>query len=103
MGKVFLTGDFNGHISNFSGNLDFDRYLENNDLFMNVSKIPQRTNKDDTLDSHGRKLLDLCKRTSFVVANGRLGNDYNIGEVIYCSMKGVNTVDYILVPITEIL
>ena len=102
LGKVFLTGDFNGRISNFSDILDFDRYLENNDLFMDVSQIPPRTNKDNNLDSHGRKLLDLCKSTSFVVTNGRLGDDYNIGDVTYCSTKSVSTVDYLLVPITEL-
>ena len=69
---------------------------------MDVSQIPPRTYKDNYLDSHGRKLLDLCKSTSFVVANGRLGDDYNIGDVTYCSTKGVSTVDYLLVPITEL-
>ena len=32
-GKIFITGDMNGHTSNSPDILDFDRYTETNDLF----------------------------------------------------------------------
>ena len=83
----------NGRISNLSDILDFDKYLENNDLFIDISQIPPRSNKDNTLDLHGRKLLDLCKSTCFIVANGRLGDDSNFVELTYCSAQGISTVD----------
>ena len=51
----------NGRTSDFSDILDFDRYFENNDLFSDISHIPMRVNQDHFVDSHGRKLLDLCK------------------------------------------
>lgn len=35
-GKVFITGDMNGRTSNLSDILDFDRYIENNDLFLDM-------------------------------------------------------------------
>ena len=70
LGKVFITGDMNGRISNLSDVLDFDKYLENNDLFIDISQIPPGSNEDNTLDSHGRKLLDLRESTCFIVANG---------------------------------
>ena len=60
LGKVFITGDMNGRISSLSDLLDFDKYLENDDLFIDISQIHPRSNKDSILDSHGRKLLDLC-------------------------------------------
>ena len=93
---MFITGDFNGRTSNFSDIFDFDRYIENQDLFLEISHIPIRVNKDSIFDSHGRKLLELCKNTSFIIANGCLGEDYNVGEITYCSLQGMSTVDYLL-------
>ena len=95
-GKVYITSDMNGRTSDFSDILDFDRYLEDNDLFTDISHIPMRVNKDHFVDSHGRKLLDLCKSSGFIIANGRLGDDCGIGEVTYYSVQGVSTVDYLL-------
>ena len=92
----------NGRTSDFPDILDFDKYLEDNDLFSNISHIPIRVNKDYIVDSHGRKLLDLCKSSGFITANGRLGDDYGIGEVTYHSTHGVSTVDYLLLHNTDI-
>ena len=64
---MFITGDFNGSTSKFSDILDFDRFIENQDLFLEMSHIPIRVNKDTVFDSHGRKLLELCKSTSFII------------------------------------
>ena len=100
--KVFVVGDMNGRTSDFPDILDFDKYLEDNDLFSNISHIPMRVNKDHIVESHGRKLLDLCKSSGFIIANGRLGDDYGIGEVTYHSTHGVSTVDYLLLHNTDI-
>ena len=54
----------NGRISHFSDILDFDKYIEDNDLFLDMSQIHPRSNRDNTLDSQGCKLLDLCKSSS---------------------------------------
>lgn len=81
-GKVYISGDMNGRTSNFSDILNFDRFLENNDLFTDTSHIPMRFNKDLAIDSHGRKLLDMCKSTGYIIANGRLGED--CGIVCFC-------------------
>ena len=99
---MFITGDFNGRTSNFSDILDFDRYIENQDLFLEMSHIPIRVNKDTIFDSHDRKLLELCKSTSFIIANGRLGEDYNVGEITYCSLQGMSTVAYLLLHSTNL-
>ena len=102
LGKVYITGDMNGRTACFSDILEFDKYIENNDLFLDMSHIPPRSNKDSKLDSHGRKVLDLCKSTGFVIANGRLGDDLDVGEITYCSVQGMSTVDYLLVSCTEL-
>lgn len=101
-GKIFITGDMNGRTSDYSDILQFDRYIENNDLFQDMSHIPLRTNKDRILDQHGRKLLELCKSTNFIIANGRLCDDLSVGEYTFCSTQGMSTVDYVLLESTDL-
>ena len=101
-GKVYITGDMNGRTSDFSDILDFDEYLENNDLFTDISHIPMRVNQDHFVDSQGRKLLDLCKSSVFMIANCRIGDDRGIGQVTFLSAQGVSTVDYLLLQNSDI-
>ena len=65
--KVFVVGDMNGRTSDFPDILDFDRYLEDYDLFTDISHIPMCVNQYLIVDSHGRKLLDLCKSSGFIL------------------------------------
>jgi hypothetical protein len=58
--------------------------------------IEARSNKDKTLDLNGRRLLDLCRNSGLIIANGRLGSDAGIGEFTYCSHMGRSVVDYLL-------
>ena len=85
----------NGRTSNLSDILVFDRYIEKKIIYF-LSHIPSRSNKDKVLDSYGRKLLNFCKCTNFIIANGRLGGDCNKGEFTYCFTQGMSTVDYLL-------
>ena len=101
-GKIFITGDMNGRTSDYSDILHFDRYIENNDLFQDMSHVPPRTNKDKILDQHGRRLLDLCKSTNFIIANGRLCDDFSVGEYTFCSTQGMSTLDYVLLESTDL-
>ena len=62
-----------------------------------MSHVPPRTNKDNILDQHGRRLLDLCKSTNFIIANGRLiCDDFSVGVYTFCSTQGMSTLDYVL-------
>ena len=92
----------NGCTSDFPDILDFDRYLEDYDLFTDIPHIPVRVIQDPIVDSHGRQRLDLCKSSGFIIANGRLGNDHGIGEVTYQSTHGGSIVDYLLLHNTDI-
>ena len=51
---------------------------------------------DRTCNSHGVKLLDLCKSTCLRIVNGRLGNDHNIGTYTFVSQHGASVIDYLL-------
>ena len=65
-GKVYVTGDMNGRTSDFPDILDFDKYLENNDLFTDISHVPMHVNQDHFVDFHDRKLLDICKSSGLI-------------------------------------
>ena len=105
LGKLFVTGDFNsrtGQSSEITDYLNFDSYLnvgmtdnhDNND-------IPLRTSKDSVTDNYGRRLLDLCKSTGLIIANGRLGADKYIGDFTCITPRGQSVVDYILLAFSD--
>ena len=57
-----------------------------------------RVSLDTITNSHGIKLLDLCKSrpTSLRLANGRLQHDKQIGSYTYCNKQGASVIDYLL-------
>lgn len=96
LGKIFVTGDMNARTGDLLDTLIFDKYLDYDDSYLSsfVDIIP-RANSDHVVDSHGRRLVDLCKTTSLLIGNGRLHTD-QIGEFTFHSHNGSSTVDYIL-------
>ena len=56
-----------------------------------------RFSQDSThVNKYGQKLIELCKRCSIYIANGRLSNDKNIGKT---TCKDASLVDYLLLSI----
>ena len=99
LGKIFITGDFNSMSAEESDILDFDTYLAEEELDVDIDRdyeMTDRKNKDKVLDKNGRKLLLLCQSGNLIIANGRLHSDRNIGEFTYCGHNGLRTVDYLL-------
>lgn len=103
LGKVFITGDFNSRTSSESDCLDFDKYLDDEDIFLNDIVLQPRVNSDHVLDTHGRRLLLLCQISGLLIANGRVHEDSNIGEHTFVSLNGLSTVDYLLANPLDIL
>lgn len=94
--KIFVTGDMNSRSSTESDCLDFDRYLDDEDIFLNDIILQPRVNSDHVLDAHGRRLLLLCQTSGLLIANGRVHEDCNVGEHTFMSLNGMSTVDYLL-------
>lgn len=98
--SLYVTGDFNSRVGQSSESLDYLLY----DHYLNVGMnehtrdhdIPPRKSRDLVLDNYGRRLLDLCKATNLLIANGRLGDDKDIGEFTCVTNRGRCTVDYLL-------
>lgn len=96
-GSVFLTGDWNARVGTRRDYIVCDRLV---DFLDDASYSPDtqfdRKSMDSTCNSHGLKLLDLCKATSFRIVNGRIGQDFN-GELTYINHMGSSVIDYLLV------
>ena len=102
LGKVLVTGDFNGRTGSGLDFIMYDRYIEAGlDESIRLTDIPVRCNKDHVIDSYGKRLLELCKSTNFLISNGRLGSDKDVGSYTYISEKGCSVVDYLLLPLTD--
>ena len=96
LGKNFLTGDLNSRTSNEPDWLEFDRYLDDEDTFLNDPVLQVRVNSDHVLDAHGRRLLLLCQSAGLLIANGRVHEDNHLGEHTFISSNGTSVVDYLL-------
>jgi hypothetical protein len=51
---------------------------------------------DNSVNSSGNKLLDLCLSTDSKIVNGRLGNDAGIGNFTFMSNTGKSLIEYVL-------
>ena len=103
---VFLLGDTNARTASAKDYNDpvinshvwgFDADTEGHmNYIMKVSSkgIPiTRYSQDKVKNSHGNKLLELCKISNMYICNGRLGNDCYIGK---CTSKETSLIDYLL-------
>ncbi|CAG2248801.1 unnamed protein product [Mytilus edulis] len=82
-------------ILNYDGIDEIDRCLYDyyNLCLYNVSL--QRSSEDKgRINVYGNKLLQLCKNNCLYIANGRIGNDKNMGKV---TSKETSLVDYLIV------
>ena len=46
------------------------------------------------IDHNGRRLIELCRYTGLLIANGRLNNEP--GNFTFYSHRGLSTIDYLL-------
>ena len=95
-GKVFITGDFNDRTSNEIDYITGYRFLNHEANQFSNSVIINRVNKDHVLDTHGRRLIQLCQSSDILIGNGRLCNDKKIGNFTFLSRNGSSVVDYFL-------
>ncbi len=91
-GNVLLMGDLNARTGK---ELDFleshgTRFITGyNDLY---PSYPATENCDQTVNAHGRQLLQLCRGLALYIVNGRLRGD-SLGRYTYSSALGNSTVD----------
>ena len=93
-------GDFNAHTSNLP---DFitDEYTvfiggQPNFVSSNILADSQRINMDTKANTYGKLLLELCKNTGIIIANGRLYQDKHRGSFTFFHRNGSSVIDYML-------
>ena len=93
-GPVFICGDTNSRTSDIIDYVPPHVYDDLPDLIAAQPNTLYRSNVDRTVNSYGRRLIDLCKYAGLQICNGRL-----------CASKhtcykynGESVVDYLLAP-----
>ena len=62
----------------------------------NILADSQRYNMDTKANTYGKLLLELCKNTGLIIANGRIYQDNLIGSFTYYNGHGKSVIDYML-------
>ena len=91
-----ICGDFNARTSNVNHFISIsDKHCPNNSITTQIDT--SRRNIDPELNSHGQKLIQLCKENNLRIGNGRCSGD-SFGKCTFFSAQGHKSlVDYILV------
>ena len=94
-GSVYVFGDFNGRVGQKCDYVVHDQInLLNDDVhYIPDCNITRRASLDNTHNSHGIRLLDLCKSTGLRIMNGRLANTHHY---TFLSNNGCSVIDYLL-------
>lgn len=95
-GKVFLIGDWNARVGLKRDYIVCDHIIDflNDDSYMPDTPC-ERKSMDRVTNTHGSKLIDLCKSMSLRIANGRLASDYE-GSFTFINSSGSSLIDYLL-------
>lgn len=95
-GYIMILGDLNARTgkSNDTISKDGHNYIPNDSSNMCIETSP-RNNFDSVLNSHGKRLLEICKTLDLKILNGRTNGD-SFGRFTYYSRNGDSTVDYII-------
>ena len=63
------------------------------ELLINTQFTSTRLSKDKTIDSKGKKLLELCENIGGIILNGS-SNDDKMGNYTFCGVMGNSMIDY---------
>jgi len=93
-GNIFITGDMNSRVGE---KLDFIVHDSVNNITDDNLYAPDctsvRASVDKGSNSHGIKLIDLCKSTSLRIVNGRVGD--NCRSTYFCH-SGSSVIDFLV-------
>ena len=94
---------FNSRTAKMSDNLLTETCInscDENELLIHAQALSlcnislHRSNGDDICNNYGYRFVDFCKNMGLYIANGRCGEDCNIGKT---TCKGTSLVDYIVI------
>ena len=94
-----ICGDMNARIREMPDYVidDTEQHIPLPDDYVIDDGIAPRVSQDKNgSNSNGQQLLDFCKQTSLIIANGRCGADSLIGDFTCTTSRGQSVVDYVL-------
>ena len=94
-GQVLVVGDLNARTGT---NADYTLY-NIVDEHVPIGASPtnmQRSSQDGIVNSHGRELLGLCRRTGLRIVNGRVSGDETGAFTFVCPSGGASLIDYVI-------
>ncbi|XP_071128788.1 uncharacterized protein [Mytilus edulis] len=96
-GDILFCGDLNARTSTEEDYIaqDSSRYLPLFESYKPDNQIRFRKNCDETLDSRGKEIIDLCISNQMRVVNGRCMGDL-LGHFTCFNTHGKSTVDYLI-------
>ena len=98
--NIFLCGDFNARTSTLPDIItdEFTAFNGGQPKFAcsNILADSHRYNMDTKANTSGELLLELCKHTGLIIANGRIYQDKHRGSFTYYNRNGKSVIDYML-------
>ena len=96
-GLVMLLGDLNARTSKLNdfNSPDGNRFLPTDLLEKSQCFSECRNNLDNTVNNHGKNVLNICKQFDIRIVNGRFRGD-SLGNFTFHNTKGDSTLDYII-------
>jgi len=95
-GSVILLGDFNSRTGKYSDTVSQDgNNIITNDQSESAFHPAERNSFDNVLNSHGKKLLEICKTFDLRIVNGRVSGD-TLGRPTFHGTNGTSVIDYFI-------
>ena len=97
--KFLICADFNARVGDLKDFVSGDdsRYIDAlpDDYISDTER--KRVSEDKVVNENGHDLIDFCKHTGLRIANGRIGEDAEVGKCTYVGSTGSSLIDYVLV------
>ena len=95
-GHVILLRDFNARTGKYIDSVSKagNNLIENERSEISLH-LPQRNSFDNTINNHGKRLVEICKHFDLRILNGRTNGD-TLGRPTYHGRNGTSVVDCII-------
>ena len=98
-GEVIIQGDFNARVGNEKDIIAHSKYFDHDNFTTDINTNSQNTyprnSYDNTVNTRGTDLLDLCIASDLYIVNGRKIGDTN-GKYACFNWNGSSVVDYVI-------
>ena len=95
-GSIILMGDFNSRTGKYSDTVSQEgNNVISNDQSETAFQPAHRNSFDNVINSHGKRLLEICKTLDLRIVNGRANGD-TLGRPTFHGKNGTSVIDYVI-------